>query len=64
MRWQTEAEMIAGKGQFICGAKHCKESDSLKTWEVNFAYIEHGEKRNSLVKLSKKLCYFVFIEGK
>jgi len=27
----------------------------LKSWEVNFAYIEEGEKRNALVKLSECL---------
>uniref|UniRef100_A0A023F7L7 Protein FRA10AC1 n=1 Tax=Triatoma infestans TaxID=30076 RepID=A0A023F7L7_TRIIF len=63
MRWQTENELITGKGQFICGNKICPEKDDLKTWEVNFGYIEHGEKKNALVKLrlcdscSKKLNY-------
>lgn len=41
------------KGQFSCGNKHCDEKEGLKSWEVNFGYIEHGEKRNALVKLSK-----------
>lgn len=27
---------------------------SLRTWEVNFSYLEHGEKKNTLVKL--RLC--------
>lgn len=41
------------KGQFSCGNKHCDEEEGLKSWEVNFGYVEHGEKRNALVKLSK-----------
>ncbi|XP_075216646.1 protein FRA10AC1 homolog [Lycorma delicatula] len=54
MRWQTEQELITGKGQFVCGEKRCRNADNLKTWEVNFGYIEHGEKKNALVKL--RLC--------
>lgn len=45
--------MITGKGQFICGNKKCSEKDELRTWEVNFAYIEDGFKKNALVKISK-----------
>lgn len=41
------------KGQFSCGNKHCDEKEGLKSWEVNFGYVEHGEKKNALVKLSK-----------
>lgn len=40
-------------GQFSCGNKHCDENEGLKSWEVNFGYVEHGEKRNALVKLSE-----------
>lgn len=54
MRWRIEKEVIEGKGQFICGNKKCNEKDGLKSWEVNFAYNEHGEKKNALVKL--RLC--------
>ncbi|ESO07174.1 hypothetical protein HELRODRAFT_110669 [Helobdella robusta] len=54
MRWRTEKEVVAGKGQFECGEKHCDEGDGLKSWEVNFGYVEHGEKKNALVKL--RLC--------
>lgn len=53
-RWRIEKEVISGKGQFFCGNKHCDEKEGLKSWEVNFGYIEHGEKRNALVKL--RLC--------
>lgn len=52
MRWQTENEMVNGKGQFICSNKTCDETKHMRTWEVNFSYMEHGEKKNTLVKLS------------
>lgn len=52
MRWQTESEMIGGKGQFVCGNRVCDETKHLRTWEVNFSYMEHGDKKNTLVKLS------------
>lgn len=42
------------EGQFECGAKKCTEKEGLRSWEVNFAYIEHDEKKNALVKL--RLC--------
>ncbi|CAB3362588.1 Hypothetical predicted protein [Cloeon dipterum] len=63
LRWRVEQEVVVGKGQFECGNKECKERDQLTSWEVNFAYKEHGEKKNALVKLrlcsacSKKLNY-------
>lgn len=60
MRWQIEAELVSGKGQFVCGEKHCTETEALRTWEVNFGYIEGGEKKNSLVKLSKR-SFFISI---
>jgi len=41
------------EGQFECGAKRCSERDGLRSWEVNFAYVEHGEKKNALVKIRK-----------
>ncbi|KAF5899515.1 protein FRA10AC1, partial [Clarias magur] len=53
-RWRIENEVISGKGQFLCGNKHCEKKEGLKSWEVNFAYVEQGEKRNALVKL--RLC--------
>ncbi|KAJ8662046.1 hypothetical protein O0I10_002378 [Lichtheimia ornata] len=54
LRWRTEREVILGKGQFICGSTRCDESDDLESWEVNFGYMEHGEKKNELVKV--RLC--------
>ncbi|XP_072883559.1 protein FRA10AC1 isoform X1 [Hemitrygon akajei] len=50
-RWRVDKEVISGKGQFCCGNKHCDVKEGLKSWEVNFGYMEHGEKRNALVKL-------------
>ncbi|XP_034245193.1 protein FRA10AC1 [Thrips palmi] len=54
MRWRTEPELVSGRGQFTCGEKRCSGRDGLRTWEVNFAYVELGEKKNALVKL--RLC--------
>uniref|UniRef100_A0A914E6I7 Protein FRA10AC1 n=1 Tax=Acrobeloides nanus TaxID=290746 RepID=A0A914E6I7_9BILA len=54
MRWRVEEEVKNGKGQFICGSKKCNEEENLSSWEVNFAYVEHHEKKNALVKL--RLC--------
>merc|ERR1719369_1419071 len=55
MRWRIEAEVVTGKGQFICASKKCQEKKKLRTWEVNFGYQEHGEKKNALVKC--RLCF-------
>jgi len=54
MRWRVEKEVVDGKGQFACGNRKCKETEGMKTWEVNFGYLEHGEKKNALVKV--RLC--------
>ena len=54
MRWRTEQEVVTGKGQFRCAARKCEEQDRLRTWEVNFAYVEESEKKNALVKV--RLC--------
>ncbi|KAH9774516.1 Folate-sensitive fragile site protein [Citrus sinensis] len=51
LRWRTEKEVIAGKGQFVCGNKHCDEKDGLASYEVNFTYVEAGENKQALVKL-------------
>nr|CAG4651442.1 EOG090X0H59 [Simocephalus serrulatus] len=54
IRWRIEKEVVTGKGQFSCGEQNCMEKDNLRTWEVNFSYVEHGTKKNSLVKI--RLC--------
>jgi len=55
MRWRVEAEVVTGQGQFMCASKKCQERKKLRTWEVNFGYSEHGEKKNALVKC--RLCF-------
>ncbi|XP_027355638.1 protein FRA10AC1 [Abrus precatorius] len=52
LRWRTEKEVISGKGQFICGNKHCNEKDGLASYEVNFCYFEAEENKQALVKLA------------
>lgn len=54
MRWRTKAEVISGKGQFICAAKGCMEPAGLASYEVNFAYQEAGQTKQALVKV--RLC--------
>ena len=54
LRWRIEKEVVEGKGQFACGNKHCQDRENLESWEVNFAYVEQGERKNALVKL--RLC--------
>lgn len=54
LRWRTQREVVDGVGQFVCGAKGCKESRGLCSYEVNFGYVEAGEKKQALVKL--RLC--------
>ncbi|KAK4365170.1 hypothetical protein RND71_016528 [Anisodus tanguticus] len=51
LRWRSEKEVISGKGQFVCGNKHCNERDGLASYEVNFSYVEAGENKQALVKL-------------
>lgn len=59
LRWRIEKEVISGKGQFICGNKICNEKNDLRSWEVNFAYVEQGIKRNALIKLSKWIRFLI-----
>uniref|UniRef100_A0A7N2MVG8 RING-type domain-containing protein n=1 Tax=Quercus lobata TaxID=97700 RepID=A0A7N2MVG8_QUELO len=35
LRWRAEKEVISGKGQFICGNKHCDEKDDLASNEAS-----------------------------
>ena len=54
-RWRTDKEVVEGKGQFICAQKKtCKEKEGLRTWEVNFGYVEGEQKKFALVKV--RLC--------
>ncbi|KAJ3120301.1 hypothetical protein HK098_004693 [Nowakowskiella sp. JEL0407] len=57
LRWRTEKEVIDGLGQFTCANLYCSRRNKepeLKSWEVNFGYIERGVRKNALVKL--RLC--------
>lgn len=54
-RWRIEKEVISGKGQFVCAQKKiCSEKEGLRTWEVNFGYVEEEKKKQALVKV--RLC--------
>ena len=70
LRWRTKAEVLSGQGQFTCGCLNCPgryqgdgdgPMEELKLFELNFAYVEDGIGKNSLVKVcvcrkcSKKL---------
>ncbi|KAF4321491.1 hypothetical protein BBO99_00006453 [Phytophthora kernoviae] len=51
LRWRTEMEVVSGKGQFLCGNKRCDVRVRLHSYELLFAYVEHGEKKRCLVKV-------------
>ncbi len=43
--------MLSGKGRIQCANKGCDLSEGLASYETNFAYLEHGERKNALVKV-------------
>jgi len=45
---------LHSKGQFICASTRCSEREHLRSWEINFAYVEDNQKKNALVKI--RLC--------
>ncbi|KAF1323861.1 hypothetical protein FI667_g10196, partial [Globisporangium splendens] len=51
LRWRTEPEVIAGKGQFVCGNKRCDARDVLHSYELLFAYVEHEKTKRCLIKV-------------
>jgi len=55
LRWRTQGEVIAAKGQFECGnitkGKPCAATSSLHSYELNFAYVEQGQQKQELVKV-------------
>lgn len=53
-RWRTEAEVVQGRGQFHCGHKICRVRSGLKSYEVDFKYLEAGADKRALVKI--RLC--------
>ncbi|KAG5539059.1 hypothetical protein RHGRI_019573 [Rhododendron griersonianum] len=54
LRWRVEKEVISGKGQFVCGNKHCNEKDGLASYEEN-EFIFHHE-RNERQLLTRSCC--------
>ncbi|CAG8693546.1 2517_t:CDS:2, partial [Racocetra fulgida] len=54
LRWRTEKEVIIGKGQLTCASTRCSEKVDLKSWEVNFAYVEDDSERNKHEKRKRK----------
>ena len=54
LRWRTRDECVSGKGQFICGNIQCSALQKLKSWEVVFRYLEHGQVKKEMVKI--RLC--------
>lgn len=54
LRWRTREEVMSGRGQFVCGNLKCERTSSLKSWEVNFGYVEDNVKKSALVKV--RLC--------
>ena len=54
LRWRTQQEVVEGLGQFRCGSHVCSVTQDLRSFEMNFSYMEDGEKKNALVKL--RLC--------
>ncbi|KAJ9452969.1 hypothetical protein DIPPA_23214 [Diplonema papillatum] len=55
MRWRTESEVVAGKGQFSCGSLPvCGKATRLASLEVPFKFKEGGVKKEALVKV--RLC--------
>lgn len=51
LRWRTEREVIAGRGQFTCASKHCNSEKNLHSYEVPFDYSENNVKKSELVKV-------------
>lgn len=34
LRWRTEKEVVAGRGQFVCGTRSCDQRNGLASFEV------------------------------
>lgn len=51
LRWRTEAEVLAGKGQFQCGSLSCDGVLALHSYELPFRYSERGVQKEALVKV-------------
>lgn len=53
-RWRTQKEVQDGRGQFTCGHKFCSSQADLKSYEVDFKYVEAKREKRALVKV--RLC--------
>ena len=51
LRFRTEKEVKAGKGEYVCASKNCEKRKHLVRLELNFRYKEHDEMKNALVKV-------------
>ena len=54
LRWRTKQEVVVGKGQFVCGDIRCNEVDRLRSFELDFSYVENRKRKRALVKV--RLC--------
>ena len=54
LRWRTKDEVIAGKGQLMCGSILCSSKIDLHGYEIPFQYVESNETKLELVKV--RLC--------
>eukprot|EP00635_Sarcinochrysidales_sp_CCMP3193_P012744 CAMPEP_0118905762 /NCGR_PEP_ID=MMETSP1166-20130328/9610_1 /TAXON_ID=1104430 /ORGANISM="Chrysoreinhardia sp, Strain CCMP3193" /LENGTH=174 /DNA_ID=CAMNT_0006845033 /DNA_START=12 /DNA_END=536 /DNA_ORIENTATION=+ len=54
LRWRTEREVARGIGVDVCAERSCDLRQSLRSFEVPFAYEEKGRRKRELVKV--KLC--------
>ncbi|KAH7665537.1 Folate-sensitive fragile site protein Fra10Ac1 protein [Dioscorea alata] len=46
LRWRTEKEVVSGKGQFVCGNKHCDEKDGLGSYEKSLSIRGRKKRRD------------------
>ena len=54
LRWRSEKEVRAGKGEQSCGSVHCESTGELAAFELDFNYRENNEQKRALVKV--RLC--------
>lgn len=49
--WRRQRDTRVARGQFSCGCLGCESRDALESYELNFAFVEAGERRAALVKV-------------
>ena len=54
LRWRTRGDVLRGKGTKVCAAVDCEGTEGLKSFEVDFRYVERGVDKRALVKV--RLC--------